>query len=43
VIIPLAAREIKDGPRWIETNDISLIKNGKWYVSYAALQEALGH
>lgn len=42
VIIPLAAKGIKDGPRWIETNDISLIKDGKWYVSYAALQEARG-
>ncbi len=26
VIIPLAALKIKDGPRWIETRDISLIK-----------------
>ncbi len=42
VIIPLAAKRIKDGPRWIDTSDISLIKDGKWYVSYAALQEARG-
>ncbi|MGI8923118.1 MAG: hypothetical protein ACR2HJ_03600 [Fimbriimonadales bacterium] len=38
VIIPLAALKIKDGPRWIETQDISLIKSGKWYVSYAGLE-----
>lgn len=43
VVIPLAAKKIKDGARWIDTNDISLIKDGKWYVSYAALQEARGH
>lgn len=42
VIIPLAAKKIKDGARWIETTDISLIKDGKWYVSYAALQSARG-
>jgi hypothetical protein len=42
VIIPLAAKKLKDGPRWIDTTDISLIKDGKWYVSYAALQEARG-
>ncbi|MGI8924769.1 MAG: hypothetical protein ACR2HJ_12210 [Fimbriimonadales bacterium] len=38
VIIPLAALKIKDGPRWIETRDISLIKNGRWYVSYEGLE-----
>lgn len=43
VIVPLAARKVKDGPRWIDTNDISLIRGDKWYVSYAALQEARGH
>jgi hypothetical protein len=42
VIIPLAAKKIKDGARWIDSTDISLIKDGKWYVSYAALQEARG-
>jgi hypothetical protein len=40
VIIPLAAKRVKDGARWIDTTDISLIKDGKWYVSYAALEEA---
>jgi hypothetical protein len=43
VIIPLAAKKIKDGSRWIDTNDISVMKDGKWYVSYAALQEAREH
>lgn len=42
VIIPLAAKKIKAGARWIDTIDISLIKDGKWYVSYAALQDARG-
>lgn len=42
VIIPLAAKRIKDGSRWIDTNDVSVINDGKWYVSYAALQEARG-
>lgn len=42
VIVPLSAKKIKDGGRWIESLDISLIKDGKWYVSYAALQEARG-
>jgi hypothetical protein len=42
VIIPLAAKNIKDGARWIETTDISVIKDGKWYVSIAALQDARG-
>jgi hypothetical protein len=43
VVIPLAAKKVKDGGRWIDTNDISVIKGGKWYVSYAALQDAVGH
>ncbi len=43
VIIPLAAKSIKDGARWIDTTDISLIKEGKWFVSYAALEEARRH
>ena len=42
VVIPLAAKKIKDGSQWIESTDISLIKNGKWYVSFAALQTARG-
>ncbi|MDQ2985270.1 MAG: hypothetical protein M3R13_00945 [Armatimonadota bacterium] len=42
VIVPLSAKKIKDGGRWIDSNDISLVKDGKWYVSYAALQDARG-
>jgi hypothetical protein len=42
VIVPLAAKRIKDGARWIESNDITLIRDGKWYASYAALQQARG-
>ncbi|MGI8922566.1 MAG: hypothetical protein ACR2HJ_00765 [Fimbriimonadales bacterium] len=42
VVIPLAAKKLKDGGRWIQTTDISLVKNGKWYVSYAGLQDARG-
>jgi hypothetical protein len=40
VVIPLAAKRIKDGSRWIGTQDISVIVDNRWYVSYAALEEA---
>ncbi|MBA3726094.1 MAG: hypothetical protein H0W86_06490 [Armatimonadetes bacterium] len=38
VVIPLAALKIKDGPRWIDTRDIALIKDGRWYVSFEGLE-----
>jgi hypothetical protein len=42
VVIPLAAKGIKDSGQWIESNDITLMKDGKWYASYTALQQARG-
>ncbi len=38
VIVPLAAKGIKVGSQWVETRDISVSKDGLWYVSLEALR-----
>jgi hypothetical protein len=40
VIVPLAAKGIKSGSRWIDSDDISLVHGGKWFVSFEALEAA---
>lgn len=40
VTIPLAATKISAGQTWIESDDISILRAGEWFVSYAALQSA---
>lgn len=41
VILPMASNQIKIGPRWSKTEEISLLHNGEWYVPRALLDAAL--
>ena len=42
VIVPLAARKVKGGSRWYDSQDISIIRNERWFVSLNALNTASG-
>jgi hypothetical protein len=40
VIVPLAANRIKGGSAWYSSQDISVMRNGQWYVPLNALSSA---
>lgn len=40
VIVPLAAKRIKAGSEWYDSNDISIIRNAHWFVPLTAIENA---
>lgn len=40
VVVPLAAHRIKAGSQWYDSNDISILRNGQWYVPLTAIEGA---